>query len=412
MLFVLCFIFNACSSQTSVQSHPENSNNGELKEDSIKKSLPLPVLTGADQTNLYINLLKGKNIAVVSNQTSNIQKTHLVDSLLSLGVKIQRVFSPEHGFRGNHDAGAHVNHEIDQKTGIPIFSLHGKTKKPTKQSLEGIDWIVFDIQDVGVRFYTYISTLHYVMEAAAENDIPIIVLDRPNPNAHYMDGPVLDSNYKSFVGMHPVPVVYGMTIGEYAQMINGERWLNDSLMANLTVVPLRNWDHEKPYKLPVAPSPNLPNQLSIYLYPSLCFFEGTEVSIGRGTPYPFQVWGHPNAKCESIDHFSFTPVSMPGKSKYPKHENKTCFGKDFRNHSVEEIRKEKQLSIWIIKEAFKCVGPEKSFFNRPDFFNLLAGNNTFIQQLKNHIPEEEIRLSWKDDLKKFQEIRQKYLLYK
>lgn len=408
-LFLLCLIFSACSSQTTpdfeVISH-------EPAQPKLKESVEQPTVVGAERISLYIELLKNKRVGVVSNQTSTIGNTHLVDTLLSLGIKIQRVFSPEHGFRGNHDAGANIDHSVDQKTGLPIFSLHGKTKKPTKESLEDIDIIVFDIQDVGVRFYTYISTLHYVMEAVAEQQKPIIVLDRPNPNAHYIDGPVLDTNFRSFIGMHPVPVVYGMTIGEYAKMINGEYWLKDSLQANLKIIPLQNWTHNTPYILPIAPSPNLPNQRSIYLYPSLCFFEGTVVSVGRGTAFPFQVWGHPNTQCDTIDHFSFTPVSIPGKSKYPKHENKLCAGEDFRNHEIDTIRNQKKLSISMLQTAIQCVQPEKKFFNRTDFFNLLAGNDIFVDQLQNKLPEEQIRASWKESIEAFQQTRMKYLIYK
>lgn len=408
-LFVLCLIFTACSSQTTPDFEVIAQEPAQPK---FQKPIEKPTVVGAERISLYIELLNNKRVGIVSNQTSTIGENHLVDTLLSLGINIRRVFSPEHGFRGNHDAGANIDHSVDQKTGLPIFSLHGKTKKPTKESLKDIDIIVFDIQDVGVRFYTYISTLHYVMEAVAEENIEIVVLDRPNPNAHYIDGPVLDTNFRSFIGMHPVPVVYGMTIGEYAKMINGEYWLKDSLQANLKIIPLQNWTHNTPYTLPIAPSPNLPNQLSIYLYPSLCFFEGTEVSVGRGTAFPFQVWGHPNAQCDTSDHFSFTPVSIPGKSKYPKHENKLCIGEDFRNHEIDTIRNQKKLSISMLQKAIQCVQPEKKFFNRIDFFNLLAGNDIFADQLQNKLPEEEIRASWKESLEVFKQKRKKYLIYK
>ena len=367
---------------------------------------------GAELMDEYLPLLKGKRVAIVGNQTSAIDSTFLLDTLLSLGVDIRIVFAPEHGFRGDHHAGAKVKHSVDSKTGLRIFSLHGKTKRPSKESLDSVDVILFDIQDVGVRFYTYLSTLHYVMEAAAEYGKRVVILDRPNPNAHYIDGPILESEYKSFLGLHPVPVVYGMTIGEYGNMINGELWLKNSLQADLHVIKLKNWTYDKEYILPIAPSPNLPNQLSIYLYPSLCFFEGTEVSIGRGTEYPFQVWGHPGANCELLDHFSFKPISIVGKSKYPKHENSLCRGVDFRNYSKDSIRKHWKLEIIPLKEAQDCIQPEKEFFNRSSFFNLLAGNNQLIHQLKEGVSEQEIRESWIYKLEEFKLTRAKYLLYK
>ena len=367
---------------------------------------------GAELMDEYLPLLKGKRVAIVGNQTSVIDSTFLLDTLLSLGVDLRIVFAPEHGFRGDHHAGAKVKHSVDSKTGLRIFSLHGKTKRPSKESLDSVDVILFDIQDVGVRFYTYLSTLHYVMEAAAEYGKKVIILDRPNPNAHYIDGPILESEYKSFLGLHPVPVVYGMTIGEYGNMINGELWLKNYLQADLQVIKLKNWTYDKEYILPIAPSPNLPNQLSIYLYPSLCFFEGTEVSIGRGTEYPFQVWGHPGANCELLDHFSFKPIPIAGKSKYPKHENSLCKGVDFRNYSKDSIRKHWKLEIIPLKEAQDCIQPEKEFFNRSSFFNLLAGNNQLIHQLKEGVSEQEIRESWINKLEEFKLTRAKYLLYK
>lgn len=377
---------------------------------------PVPLLTGAQQMQHYLHLLVGKNVGVVANQTSVLYGVHLVDTLLHRGVKIKRVFSPEHGFRGNHDAGAIIKHSKDDKTGLPIFSLHGKTKKPTNESLKGIDVMIFDIQDVGVRFYTYISTLHYVMEACAENDILLIVLDRPNPNAHYVDGPVLEAKYSSFVGMHPVPIVYGVSIGEYAQMINGEKWLKDDLQCKLKVVALKGWSHNTEYVLPIPPSPNLPNQKSIYLYPSLCLFEGTIASVGRGTDSPFQLWGHPGIDTNCIDtalSFRFKPVSIPGKSKYPKHENKTCFGVSYASRSVDEIKKDWQFELKPILDAINCSGAEKdAFFDRVEFFNLLAGNATLLKDIKVGLSEEEIKARWASDLKIYMQIREKYLIYK
>ena len=408
-LFLLSLLITACSSgviETTILQPQEITR--EKVIDLYKENTKV----GAVRLDLYLPLLKDKRVGVVSNQASIVGSSHLVDTLLSLGVDVKIVFSPEHGFRGNHSAGANIKHEVDEKTGLSIFSLHGKTKKPSKESLDSIDLVLFDLQDVGVRFYTYISTLHYVMEAAAENNKKLIVLDRPNPNAHYIDGPVLDPDFKSFIGMHPVPVVYGMTIGEYAQMINGEFWMKDSAQVDLSVIPLQSWTYDKEYILPIAPSPNLPNQLSIYLYPSLCFFEGTEVSIGRGTDFPFQVWGHPNINCKEQLSFTFKPISMPGKSKYPKHENKDCVGDDLRGYSTDSLRANPKLEVYQIQEAFNCVNPNNEFFDRSEFFNLLAGNKTFLTQLKAKKSEDEIRKSWKKDLDSFKLIRLKYLLYK
>jgi uncharacterized protein YbbC (DUF1343 family) len=402
MVFLLAISGVSCSSDL-----PQN----EIKSFEVLDTIKEKTQIGAELMEEYLPLLQGKRVAIVGNQTSVLDSIFLLDTLLSLGVDLRILFAPEHGFRGDHHAGAKVKHSVDSKTGLRIFSLHGKTKKPSRESLDSVDVILFDIQDVGVRFYTYLSTLHYVLEAAAEYGKKVIILDRPNPNAHYIDGPVLQPEYKSFLGLHPVPVVYGMTIGEYGTMINGEFWLKDSLQADLQIIKLKNWNYNKEYILPIAPSPNLPNQLSIYLYPSLCFFEGTEVSIGRGTKFPFQVWGHPGAKCELLDHFSFKPISIAGKSKYPKHENVVCRGIDFRSYSKDSIRKHWKLELIPIKEAQVCTNPNEEFFNRSSFFNLLAGNNTLIQQLKKGITEQEIRVSWTKQLEKFKVTRAKYLLY-
>ena len=412
LLFLLILLVLSCSSEIREEAPIESRTNISLEDQKYEPTpSELEIKVGAESISEYLPMLKNKRVAIVGNQTSVIGSTFLVDTLLSLGIDVTLLFAPEHGFRGNHDAGEKVKHSQDSKTGLQIFSLHGKTHKPTKESLENVDVILFDVQDVGVRFYTYISTLHYVMEAAAENNKAVIVLDRPNPNAHYIDGPVLDTNFKSFIGMHPVPVVYGMTIGEYGEMINGEYWLKDSLQADLTVIKLKNWTHDKEYVLPIPPSPNLPNQLSIYLYPSLCFFEGTEVSVGRGTDYPFQVWGHPNAQCDSIKRISFTPVSMPGKSKHPKHENELCKGIDFRKYSTDSVRKNWKLEILPMQEAQSCIQPEKKFFSRTAFFNLLAGNKQLLQQLEEHKTEKQIRSSWEPQINNFKLIRVKYLLY-
>ncbi len=365
------------------------------------------VKVGADQTELYLPKLAEKKIAVVGNQTSMIGQTHLVDSLLNLGVNVVSVFSPEHGFRGQADAGEKVKSGLDSKTGLPIVSLYGSNKKPKPEQLKGIDLILFDIQDVGARFYTYISTLHYVMEACAEAKIELIVLDRPNPNGHYVDGPVLKPDYKSFVGMHPVPIVHGLTIGEYAQMINGEKWLNNQAECDLTVIKVKGWDHNQFYKLPTKPSPNLPNMLAIYLYPSLCLFEGTVVSVGRGTPHPFQVIGHPSF---SKDSFAFTPVPTAG-AKHPKLENNKCFGIDFTQQGVDIIRSQRQINLNWMLLFYKQLNLKSGFFLKNNFINLLAGTNELKAQILSGATEAEIRASWSDDLKNYLIIRQKYLLY-
>ena len=356
------------------------------------------LVLGAERTNIYLPLLKNKKIAVVGNQTSMIANTHLVDSLLSLKVNVVKVFSPEHGFRGKADAGTKVEDETDEKTGLPIISLYGKNKKPTVEQLKGIELLLFDIQDVGARFYSYISTLHYVMEAAAENNIKVIVLDRPNPNGHYIDGPIREKGFESFVGMHPIPIVHAMTIGEYAQMINGEKWI--ARQCDLTVIEMENYTHDMSYDLPIKPSPNLPNSRSINLYPSLCLFEGTNVSLGRGTEYPFQHFGAPYLK----SNYSFTPKSGEG-SKSPPHENKKCYGTDlrFQDNYLEEINLN-----WLIESYNNCPEKEK-FFN--SFFDKLAGTDKLRLQIIEAKTAKEIKESWQEGLNEFKKIRNKYLLY-
>jgi uncharacterized protein YbbC (DUF1343 family) len=368
------------------------------------------IKTGAESTSLYLNLLKGKNIAVVANQTSVIEKiaaanekrvfTHLVDSLLSLKIKIKKVFAPEHGFRGKADAGEIIKDGFDRKTGLPIISLYGKNKKPSAAQLKEIDVVVFDIQDVGARFYTYISSLHYVMEACAEMAIPLIILDRPNPNGQYIDGPVLELEHRSFVGMHKVPVVYGMTIGEYGKMINGEKWLQNSIKCDLTIIPLENYEHQIAYSLPIKPSPNLPNNKSIQLYPSLCFFEGTNVSAGRGTEMQFQIYGSPFLDKNA---FSFTPQANEG-AKYPKYKNKVCFGEDLR--TAENFN---ALDLSFLIKAYK-QNSSKEFFN--NFFTKLAGTEKLQQQIEQGVSQKEIQMSWKNGIERFKKVRNKYLIYK
>ncbi len=359
------------------------------------------VLPGIEQVSKYLPYIEGKNIGITCNHsTIFVNHKHLIDSLLTLNIKVKKIFVPEHGFRGEVAAGELVAHSTDEKTGIPIISLYGKNKKPQQEDLQGIEVMLFDIQDVGVRFYTYISTLHYVMEACAENNIPLIVLDRPNPLGFYVDGPVLDTAYRSFVGMHPVPIVYGMTIGEYAQMINGEGWLKNSIKCNLMVVPVENYSHSMYYPLPVKPSPALVNRQAVLLYPSLCLFEGTVIQMGRGTDYPFQVVGHPLLK----DKYSFSfeaPVKLGNKNLL---YSKNCYGLDLRNST------DTTFTLKFLLELYRQYPNKKEFFN--SFFIKLIGNKAVYQAIVQGKGENEIRQLWKDDVEKFKLVRQKYLLYR
>lgn len=364
------------------------------------------VRVGAARTNIYLPFIQGKRIAVCANHTSLIGKTHLVDSLHSLGVDIVRVFAPEHGFRGRVEAGKTVTNDTDAKTGIPIVSLYGKHKKPTAEDMKSIDIVLFDIQDVGARFYTYISTLHYVMEAAAEHKVTVMVLDRPNPNGFWVDGPVLDPKFASFVGMHPVPVVHGMTVGEYALMINGEKWLKDGMQCDLKIVNVERYDHALRYQLPVAPSPNLPSMEAVYLYPSLCLFEGTPLSIGRGTDKPFRLLGYPDCPNGSVQ---FKPKSLPGVAMHPPFEGKKCKGYDLSEFSLAIMKNQPFLHVELLLEMYKSY-PDKGHFFIP-MFNKLAGSDQLQQQIKAGMTAEAIRASWKTDLDKFKRLRKKYLLY-
>ena len=369
--------------------------------------------------NEWIIKLKGKKVALVGNQTSvvrtgdtivfkewkskdKLRYTHLVDTLLAHGIDIKRVFAPEHGFRGTADAGATIKDGIDAKTGVPIISLYGKNKKPFKEQLEDVDIVLFDIQDVGARFYTYISTLHYVMEACAQYNKKIIVLDRPNPNGHYIDGPILEEEHQSFVGMHPVPVVHGMTIGEYAQMINGEKWLDNDLQANLEIIKCKNYTHDSSYSIPIKPSPNLPNDQSINLYPSLCFFEGADVSVGRGTEMQFQVYGSPSLV--KYTDFEFTPTPNVG-AKRPLFNGKKCYGVDLRNHEKLD-----HIELEFLVDAFAKAPYKSKFFN--SFFTKLAGTKTLQAQIEKGMSAQEIAATWEKGLEEYQKIRGKYLLYK
>ncbi|WP_370478464.1 exo-beta-N-acetylmuramidase NamZ family protein [Tamlana flava] len=404
LLFVLIMI--SCGNVRRTEGLASKENSNHLDETLKQVQGDTNIVVGANQIEKYLPILKGKRVGVVANQTSVIFNdgtcTHLVDSLLSLKVNMVRVFAPEHGFRGTADAGEKVKDGIDTKTQLPIISLYGNNKKPSNGQLQDLDIIVFDIQDVGARFYTYISTLHYVMEACAENNIPLLVLDRPNPNGHYVDGSVLELEHKSFVGMHPVPVVHGMTIGEYAQMLNGEKWLANGVQCNLTVIPVENYSHNSSYSLPIKPSPNLPNDKAINLYPSLCFFEGTNVSAGRGTNKQFQIFGSPFLNPDQFNS-EFTPKPNEG-AKYPKHEGKVCYGKD--------LTQSKNLSAlnleWLI-EAYNNTDKKSEFFN--NFFVKLAGTEKLQQQIEQGLTEERIKATWTEGLSQFKKTRQKYLLY-
>ena len=395
--FILALGLISCEAQTKKQITAE-----------LKASSENSIVIGANQTDKYLPLLADKKIGIVGNQTSVIFKenggyTHLVDSLLSRNMKIEKVFSPEHGFRGKADAGEKVKDGIDTKTGLPLVSLYGSNKKPTDEQLKDIEMMIFDIQDVGVRFYTYISTLHYVMEACAENNIPLLILDRPNPNGSYVDGPILELSQKSFVGMHPVPIVHGMTIGEYAQMINGENWLANKVKCELMVIKMKNYDHEKNYSLPIKPSPNLPNDQAINLYPSLCFFEGTNVNAGRGTTHQFQVFGSPDLNAE-VFNYRYTPRPNDG-AKHPKNEGKLCYG---MNLTSEE--KLSQINLGWLIEAYQNTNNKNEFFN--NFFPKLAGTQKLQQQIESGMSERAIKATWQAGLANFQNTRKKYLLYR
>lgn len=364
------------------------------------------VKTGAERTEEYLPMLEGKKIGLVANHTSYIGKTHIVDSLVSLGVDLVKIFGPEHGFRGNMADGAAIENGIDPKTGLPVISLYGSSKKPSEEDMAGLDLVIFDIQDVGLRFYTFISTMQYVMEACAENGVDFLVLDRPNPNGFFIDGPVLETEFKSFVGMQPIPVVHGMTVAEYAQMINEEGWMENGVKCNLSYISCLNWDHRKYYDLPIKPSPNLPNMTSVYLYPSLCFFEGTVMSIGRGTDFPFQVYGHPKYEATG---FSFSPRSIEGASVKPKYKGEVCNGVDLSTLPGSFFKDNSGIILHWIIDAYDQLKDEGDFFNA--YFVKLAGTKKLQEQIENGVSANTIRAGWKVDLQKFQEIRKKYLLY-
>ncbi|WP_411893754.1 exo-beta-N-acetylmuramidase NamZ domain-containing protein [Winogradskyella sp. A2] len=412
LLFVLVAI--SCGSETKNNVSSNDKVLKQVQDDKTIKLIDKPIIVGANQTEQYLPLLKGKRVGIVANQTSVIFRKkirkfnvlnykHIVDSLIELNINVKKVFSPEHGFRGTADAGEAVKDGIDTKTQLPIFSLHGKHKKPTKQKVEDLDIMVFDIQDVGVRFYTYISTLHYVMEACAEQNIPLLILDRPNPNGNYIDGPVLEKEHSSFLGMHPVPIVHGMTIGEYAQMINGEGWLNNGVKCNITIIEIENYTHDRSYSLPIRPSPNLPNDQSIILYPSLGLFEGTNINAGRGTEFQFQRYGAPFLDKTNY-MFSYTPKPNFG-SKYPKHKDEFCYGTD-----LSKVHAKRQFTLKYIIDAYNNAIDKSKVFNTASF-TTHAGTAKLQQQIEAGLSESQIKVTWQEGIEQFNKTRKAYLLY-
>ena len=394
-LLSLFFFMVSCSGQM-----PET-----VKAPVSQPSLVKDIRVGAQQTGEYFPLLEGKRIGMVVNQTSVLEGKSIVDSLLQADLDVRTIFSPEHGFRGDADAGAKVKDGKDIKTGLPIISLYGKNKKPTPAQFSNLDIVIFDIQDVGARFYTYISTLHYVMQTCAETGTKLVVLDRPNPNGHYIDGPILEQEYSSFVGLHSVPIVHGMTVGEYAQMLNGLSWLGEEMTCDLTVIPCQNYTHSTPYELPIKPSPNLPNNLSIYLYPSLCLFEGTDVSVGRGTDKQFQIVGHPES---TIGDTSFTPVPKPGATR-PKHQDKECKGFDLSTTNLTKAYQAKGINLDYLIQFYQTAKDKENFFK--PFFTKLAGTKNLQEQIEQGMSAAEIKATWQPGLQNFQTQRKLYLLY-
>jgi uncharacterized protein YbbC (DUF1343 family) len=394
-LILLACLGMSCNGKTQVKSTTPSTSQQAQSVNSILK-------TGAQQLDILLPKLSGKRVALVVNNTSVIGKTHVADTLLAAGVNIKKIFAPEHGFRGTADAGEQVKDGVDLKTNLPLVSLYGSNKKPSAEQLADIDVIVFDIQDVGVRFYTYISTMHYVMEACAQNGKSVLILDRPNPNGSYVDGPVLEPAFKSFLGMHQIPLVHGLTIGELAMMINGEGWLEAGRKCELEVIKLTNWKHTDEYSLKEKPSPNLPNDKAILLYPSLGLFEGTVMSVGRGTEMPFQVVGHPDLK--GMD-FQFTPVSIPGMAKNPLYENKICYGIDLRTAPAD-----RKLDLQYLLKMYQAFPVKEKFFNDKSF-DAHLGTSSLREQIHAGTTEEKIRESWKPRLDEYKKMRVKYLLY-
>lgn len=395
ILFLITLSVTSCKATGKKQIKPESHQNNDAGA----------FMTGAAQFDEYLPLVKGKKVVVVANQTSIVNGKHLVDQLLSKGVNLVKVFAPEHGFRGEAGPGDKVHGGKDAATGLEIVSLYGSRKKPTPDDLKDVDYVIFDIQDVGARFYTYISTLHYVMEACAENGVNVIILDRPNPNGYYVDGPVLDTSFRSFVGIAPIPIVHGLTVGEYGMMANGEGWLNGAVKCNLKVVKMKGYTHRMVYELPVRPSPNLPGMNAIYLYPSLCLFEGTAVSVGRGTAKPFEIIGFPGY---SNGNFNFTPKEIPGVIKDPPYEDQECKGIDLSNEVSRLIASKHLMIEWLI-DMYKAYPDKEKFFT--NFFEKLSGTASLREQIKKGMSADMIRKSWQPELENYKAKRKKYLLY-
>lgn len=401
IFFTICFAITSCGKTQNTQQSSDKTIISDTTT-TVIEVIDTTIYPGAYSTNEYLSTLTNKKVGVVVNPSSQIEGTHLVDTLLSNGIQVESIFAPEHGFRGTADAGEVIKNGIDSKSGLPVISLYGDNKKPTANQVENLDVIIFDIQDVGVRFYTYISTMHYIMESCAENNIELIILDRPNPNGDYVAGPIRDPNWKSFVGMHPIPIVHGLTVGELANMINDEGWLSDSVKCNLKVIPCNNYTHQKKYELPVKPSPNLPNYNSIRLYPSLCLLEPTQISVGRGTYFPFEVLG----STEIDTGFCFTPTSIDGMSKYPKHENKECCGQDFRSLSNAP-----KFTLKYLYDYYQSYPDKEKFYVSRNFFNKIAGTDQLANLLEKGATYEEFTSWYKADLDNFKILRKQYLLY-
>ncbi|MBK7740311.1 MAG: DUF1343 domain-containing protein [Saprospiraceae bacterium] len=399
LLFSL-FVWPGCNADKPILDN-------KVSEHVLGEAEGLPLYTGADQVDKYMPILKGARVGLLINQTSMVGDKSLVDVMVENGVRVQAIFAPEHGFRGEADAGAEIPDGKDKLTGIPIISIYGQKKAPDAGDLKDIDVVVFDVQDVGARFYTYLSTLKYLMEACARNNVSLLVLDRPNPNGHYVDGPILEPAFTSFVGVIPIPIVHGMTLGELAGMMNGEGMLAEGIKCRLKVVTCQNYNHHVPYKLPVKPSPNLPNQLSVLLYPSLCLFEGTNFSVGRGTDKQFQIYGSPEA---GEGDFYFTPQPKPGAMK-PFLEGKKCRGFDLSGMKEVEVMKEGRLNLSYILKAYASCKEKKTFFLKNNFIDKLAGTDKFRKQVVSGLSEDQIRESWQPGLSTFKEMRKKYLLY-
>ena len=400
--FLFLFVFVSCNAPAQGQLKQAKKPNT-----SAKPATYVGIVTGAERTAQYFPLLKNKRVALMVNHTSLINKTHIVDSLLSLGIEVKVIFAPEHGFRGTADAGDHINDGKDPKTKLPIVSLYGAKLKPSKEDLQDVDVVIFDIQDVGARFYTYISSMHYLMIACAENKLPMIVLDRPNPNIYRIDGPVMQTKFQSFVGMHPIPVLHGLTVGELAKMIVGEKWLGENIAPELTVITCENYTRTSRYSLPVKPSPNLPNDRAVYLYPSICFFEGTDISVARGTDFPFQAIGSPQvAKAP----FVFTPKPTQGAMN-PPHKDVECKGYDLRNESKDFGVETDKLNLQYLFKMYALHKDQQNFFLKTGSFNKLAGNSELKLQIETELSEEDIRKTWQKDIDAFIEKRKPYLIY-